>query len=86
LNCAAHEYLRVAKGLDQFVLYSRLKPWDHVPGVLMVQEAGGYAAMWTGKDYEATDNKPGLIAAADKETWDAVYDAFLREHFRPSAP
>lgn len=78
LNCAAHEYLRVASGQAQFSLYSRLKPWDHLPGALMVQEAGGFVAQWDGSPYTPQDHHTGLLVAASQENWDAVYDVFLK--------
>lgn len=78
LNCAAHEYWRVASGQSQFVLYSRLKPWDHLAGVLAVQEAGGYAAKWDGRDYTPQDTDVGLIVACDQASWQEVFNQFLR--------
>ena len=78
LNCAAHEYLRIATGRSQFSLYSRLKPWDHLPGSLIVQEAGGYVAQWDGSPYTPKDKDVGLIVAASKDNWQTVYDAFLK--------
>lgn len=79
LNCAAHEYLRVASGRAQFSLYSRLKPWDHLPGSLIVTEAGGYVAQWDGSPYTPRDKHVGLIVAASQENWQMVYDAFLKD-------
>jgi fructose-1,6-bisphosphatase/inositol monophosphatase family enzyme len=42
-QCAAFEYARLARGDRDFALYYRLFPWDHVPGVLILREAGGVA-------------------------------------------
>jgi len=42
---AALEYPAVARGDKDFVLYGRLRPWDHAPGCLIVTEAGGVAAL-----------------------------------------
>lgn len=77
MSCAAHEYLRVAKGEAQFCIYSRLKPWDHVAGALIVEEAGGCAAKWDGARYTPQDRDKGLIVAAGKEDWQEVYSALL---------
>ncbi|MGB4106706.1 MAG: inositol monophosphatase [Alphaproteobacteria bacterium] len=79
MACAAHEYLHVARGETQFCIYSRLKPWDHVAGALIVEEAGGYAAKWDGTPYIPADRDTGLIVAAGKEDWQEVYDALLRD-------
>ena len=35
------EYRRVAVGDMDYVLYWRTHPWDHAPGSLIVEEAGG---------------------------------------------
>lgn len=78
LHCAAHEYLRLASGQTQFVVYSRQKPWDHLPGVLLTQEAGGYVASWGNQPYTPQDKSIGLIGAASTENWQATYDAFLK--------
>ena len=79
LGCAAHEYLSVVKGEKQFTVYSRLKPWDHLPGALAVQEAGGHVAKWDGQPYQAYDHTVGLIAAANEENWQDAYDVFLKD-------
>jgi fructose-1,6-bisphosphatase/inositol monophosphatase family enzyme len=79
LNCAAHEYMRIAKGEAQFSIYSRMKPWDHLPGALIVEEAGGYVARWDREPYAAKDSHIGLIIAASREDWDMVYDVFLKD-------
>lgn len=78
LHCAAHEYLRVASGAAQFALYSRLKPWDHVAGTLMVEEAGGVARLWSGERYRPGALDVGLIAAAGPENWQQCFDLFVK--------
>lgn len=55
LSCAGHEYLRLASGTRDFAIYSRLFPWDHLAGALMVQEAGGIVNTWDGKPYKPSD-------------------------------
>lgn len=78
LNCAAHEYLRIVTGQAQFSVYSRLKPWDHLPGALMITETGGYVEKWDRTPYTPQDHHVGLIAAASQENWNMVYDVFLK--------
>ena len=43
-RCAAHEYRLVASGNAHFLAYMKLMPWDHLAGVLIHAEAGGYSA------------------------------------------
>jgi fructose-1,6-bisphosphatase/inositol monophosphatase family enzyme len=78
MACAAHEYLNVAKGNAQFCIYSRLKPWDHLAGTLIVEEAGGYVAKWDGKPYTPQEHGVGLITAASQDNWQNVYDVLLK--------
>lgn len=75
LGAAAHEYTRVAAGQSDVILYSRLKPWDHLPGSLLVREAGGVVKKWDGHPYEVQDHYAGLIVTNSEESWQAIYDA-----------
>lgn len=81
LGSAAHEYLRVADGRAQFSIYSRLKPWDHLPGALIVGEAGGHVAKWDGRPYTPQDHDVGLIGAASREIWESVRGVFIDAPF-----
>lgn len=77
IGCAAHEYLRIARGEAQFSIYSRLKPWDHIPGSLLVREAGGVVKKWDGGDYAPDDIHTGIIAASSDETAKSVQAIFM---------
>lgn len=79
IGCAAHEYLRIAKGEAQFAIYSKLKPWDHIPGALIVREAGGIVSKWNGDMYQPDDFHEGIIAAASQDNWQDVHDIFLKK-------
>lgn len=76
-RCAAHEYRLLASGHTDFVLFSKLMPWDHAPGWLLHREAGGYAARFDGSPYLPTLHDGGLIGACDRDTWIALRDALL---------
>ena len=75
LRCAGHEYLRLARGELDFLLYSKLMPWDHAPGILMVQELGGQANYIEGGIYKPSraEGPSGLLIARSKEIWDDVH-------------
>ena len=45
IGCAGEEYLRIAEGRDHFAVFGRINPWDHCPGSLIVEEAGGLAVI-----------------------------------------
>lgn len=72
LRCAAHEYRLLATGHGHFAAYSKLMPWDHLPGVLIHAEAGGYSARFDGSAYRVTDIDGGVIAAPDRESWKEI--------------
>jgi fructose-1,6-bisphosphatase/inositol monophosphatase family enzyme len=76
-RCAAHEYRALISGHAHFVLFNRLMPWDHLPGVLLHQEAGGYAAKFDGSPYLPGETTGGLICVPDQESWHVVHKALL---------
>ncbi|MEC7029543.1 MAG: inositol monophosphatase [Pseudomonadota bacterium] len=72
LGCSGLEYVRIASGEALFSLYGYMKPWDHLAGTLMVQEAGGYVRKFMGSGYNPYDQKGGLISANSEDTWRTV--------------
>ncbi|HEY9538314.1 MAG TPA: inositol monophosphatase family protein, partial [Kiloniellaceae bacterium] len=80
LRCAGAEYLRLAAGETHFSLFTRLMPWDHVPGTLLHSEAGGIALCFDGTPYKATRwRETGLLMAPDRQSWDALHATLLGE-------
>jgi fructose-1,6-bisphosphatase/inositol monophosphatase family enzyme len=77
-HCAGREYLDVLAGLQHFVLFWRTLPWDHAPGVLLIQEAGGVARRLDGSAYDPADERPGLLVAANEHIWATVHETLLR--------
>ena len=78
-RCAAHEYRIIATGGAHFAVYNKLMPWDHLPGALIHQEAGGHLARWDGSDYLPSHTGGGLLVAPDKESWQAIQAALWEE-------
>jgi fructose-1,6-bisphosphatase/inositol monophosphatase family enzyme len=76
-HCAGREYPDIIRGVQDFVLFWRTLPWDHAPGVLLLQEAGGVARRFDGTSYEPSDDRYGLLVAANTEVWAAAHDALL---------
>ncbi|WP_027143672.1 inositol monophosphatase family protein [Mesorhizobium sp. WSM3626] len=68
-RCAAHEYRLLASGHAHFIVYNKLMPWDHLPGVLIHQEAGGHAARIDGSAYLPSHVDGGLLVAPDQDSW-----------------
>ncbi len=76
-RCAAHEYRTFAGGHVQFMIYNKLMPWDHLAGVLVGTEAGGYVARFDGSAYLPHHLEGGLIVATDKESWQVLHDEII---------
>lgn len=76
-RCAGHEYRILAAGHCHYLLYGRLLPWDHAPGWLLHQEAGGYAACFDGTFYRASSYDGGLICTPDADSWQILHEALI---------
>ena len=68
-RCAAQEYRIIASGHVHFAMFSKVMPWDHLAGVLIHQEAGGYAARLDGSPYLPGHVDGGLMIAPDEACW-----------------
>lgn len=71
-RCAGHEYRTFVSGHGQFVCYNKLMPWDHLAGVLIAQEAGGYAARLDGGAYLPSHVDGGLLVATNRDAWEEL--------------
>ena len=56
-----------------FLVYRMSKPWDHVPGLLMLAEAGGHAADLLGNAYDVDCCENGLLVAPDRQSWEVFH-------------
>ena len=70
LKCAGAEYPLIALGERDFAFYWRTLAWDHAPGALFLEEAGGKATRPDGSPYLAGSKGSGLIAATSPELWE----------------
>ncbi len=74
--CCGVDYPKLAEGACDFILYAAPHPWDHVPGSLLLAEIGAYVGMADGEPYDPrTSASGGLVAAADRATYDVVVAA-----------
>lgn len=67
---AGFDYPNLITGKVDYLFYSHLMPWDHLPGGLMVTEAGGVTRTLAGVPYNAAVRGRRLIAAASPEIWE----------------
>ncbi len=73
-QCSAYAYINLIRGEKNFGIYSRVYPWDHVAGVLMLREIGGKAAYLDDEAPYAprlTIGRP-LLAAGSVDIWREV--------------
>ena len=76
-RCAAEQYPRVMLGQNDLALFWRTHVWDHAPGALILQEAGGKVARFDGTPYAVTQTGKGLLAAATPQMWDEAASILL---------
>lgn len=69
---AAFDYPHLLEGVTDYIYYSTLKPWDHLPGALMLRELGGVSRTRDGVDYTASTQSSHLIAAVTPQIWDVA--------------
>ena len=78
LGCAGAEYVRLVAGEIRFALFTKLMPWDHAPGSLILAEAGGVPRLLDGRLYAPTCREgDGLLHAHSEHGWQTVYDALF---------
>lgn len=73
-HCSAYAYLKLARGEIDFKVSSRIHPWDHAAGALLVSELGGRTAFLVdGADYapQPSIDAP-LLAVAPGRDWTAI--------------
>ncbi|MEM6414307.1 MAG: inositol monophosphatase family protein [Pseudomonadota bacterium] len=86
-HCSAYAYLKLAFGAVDFKLSSRIHPWDHAAGVLLLEELGGRTAFLShhenaldgvdipenGADYHPCNSiDHPLLAVAPGRDWQAI--------------
>jgi fructose-1,6-bisphosphatase/inositol monophosphatase family enzyme len=78
-QAASVEYLRLLGGELDFSFFTKLKPWDHAPGCLALQEAGAVCRFTDdGVDYTPLRHEGiGLLHAPDRATWERLRATLL---------
>ena len=61
------EYFDIALGKRDFTLLSKLSPWDHLPGILIVREAGGNDSHFDNMPYIFNQKYENLIVSNSRE-------------------
>ena len=72
LRCAGQEFLALIRGQLQFRLYNKLWAWDHAPGALIFQEAGGHVARVDDAPYRPNERTRALLCAGSQALWSTL--------------
>ena len=61
------EYFDIVLGKRDFVILSKLSPWDHLSGVLLVREAGGNDSHFNNLSYKFNQKSNNLIVSSSRK-------------------
>ncbi|QGF25225.1 inositol monophosphatase [Raineyella fluvialis] len=73
--CCGVDYPKLVTGETDFLVYGRPRPWDHVPGLLMVEEVGGTGLLTDGSTYVPGVDGFGMVVGATGSVAASVRDA-----------
>jgi fructose-1,6-bisphosphatase/inositol monophosphatase family enzyme len=71
-GACGYVYPDLVTGRLDYAVFSRQYPWDHAPGALILEQAGGAVRDLRGEDYDPTQTSFGLLATARAQDWDGV--------------
>ena len=71
-GCAGVEASHVALGTADYIMHSKLTPWDNTPVDLICREAGSVAYLTPMKTRFSSGAKGILLVAPDDASWDAL--------------
>ena len=66
-RCIGFEYIDIGIGIRNFAILSKLSPWDHIPGILFVREAGGSDIDFDKNKYDFTKKNKNLIVSNSED-------------------
>ena len=72
IGCAGVEASYIALGTADYIMHSKLTPWDNTPVDLICREAGSVAYLTPMKTRFSTGAKGILLVAPDNASWDAL--------------
>ena len=77
-RCAAWEYIAMLTGRAHYAIFTRLLPWDHAAGILMIAEAGGcYGYVDESPQngpWRPVDRDVPFLLAPDEASWRLIRD------------
>ncbi|MFA4995040.1 MAG: inositol monophosphatase [Bdellovibrionales bacterium] len=67
-----------SKPRSSFLLFGLSKPWDHLPGLFLVAEAGGYSCDFRGRPYDPQRPENGIFVAPSEGAGMALFETIKR--------
>ena len=82
-RCAAWEYIAMLTGRAHYAIFTRLLPWDHAAGILMIAEAGGcYGYVDESPQngpWRPVDRDVPFLLAPDEASWRLIRDTLMEK-------
>lgn len=66
------DYPHIAEGQIACAVYRGTRPWDHLPGALLLAELGGVVGDVDGRPYDPAAAHGELVAAGSPRVWETV--------------
>lgn len=84
-GCAGTDYAGIIDDVYDWTAFRHDWPWDHVPGLLMLDEAGGQSGRASGAPYDPREREYWLLGAASPQAFEAITQMAQRTIARISA-
>ncbi|MCY3829799.1 MAG: inositol monophosphatase [Rhodospirillaceae bacterium] len=82
-RCAAWEYIAMLTGRAHYTVFTRLLPWDHAAGILMIAEAGGCYGYVDGSPHSGpwrpVERDIPFLLAPDAASWRNIRDTLTED-------
>lgn len=76
--CAGWDYLDLVTEQVGYLVYTRAKPWDHVPGAAIAAQAGFTVARIDGSGYTVAHSEGAPLLAARTDHWETIREVLAR--------
>ncbi|WP_062521817.1 inositol monophosphatase family protein [Demequina silvatica] len=76
--CAGFDYADLVTQQVGFLVYTRAKPWDHVPGAAIAAEAGFTVGRLDGSGYRPAVEVGAPLLAARTDRWESIREVLAR--------
>jgi fructose-1,6-bisphosphatase/inositol monophosphatase family enzyme len=77
MTCPGMDYPAVLRGDVHFTVYAKCLPWDHLPGLMMLSEAGWAYAKLDRSPYRVGDIEGGVMSAPTPAAWKTIWQRLV---------